>query len=311
MTNIVDYFSYYDGTCKELLKLRVNLLNDYVDHFVICESNKTHSGIPIEYKLKERIKEYRLPADKITVIELDIPDAENLIVEDIDYFNSGINSSNINSVKARARERLQRDALIYTLNQFESETLFIVGDCDEIINPLCIKFIADIASNTNNAIIKIPLVYLEGRADLRVYNNITGEPKPWDLSLFICKKKHLLMTRPINIRCNHKTPYPVVYCTQDDKVIQDLGWHFSWMGGPAKRTVKRDAFCHYEDSLPYLKTKSYNNEMTKKLLSQDIVEGSIAPSLESDSVMKLYDIYNLPPLVLYDIEIRNFLFGAN
>jgi len=48
MKKIIDFFPYFDPTGKEILELRINMLKDYVDEFIICESNKTQSGIPKE-----------------------------------------------------------------------------------------------------------------------------------------------------------------------------------------------------------------------------------------------------------------------
>ena len=74
MKKIVDFFPYFDPTGKEILELRINMLKDYVDEFIICESNKTQSGIPIEYNLRKRIKELNLPEEKIKIIDLNIPE---------------------------------------------------------------------------------------------------------------------------------------------------------------------------------------------------------------------------------------------
>ena len=41
---IFDCFSYWDEDL--LLKLRLNILNDYVDYFVIVEGNKTWQNNP-------------------------------------------------------------------------------------------------------------------------------------------------------------------------------------------------------------------------------------------------------------------------
>jgi beta-1,4-mannosyl-glycoprotein beta-1,4-N-acetylglucosaminyltransferase len=68
--NVVDCFSYFNE--KELLELRINLLKDHVDKFVITDANYTHSGILKEYTLKKTIKELGLPEDKIEVIEVDL-----------------------------------------------------------------------------------------------------------------------------------------------------------------------------------------------------------------------------------------------
>ena len=39
---IYDCFQYFNE--DHIVDLRLNILNKYVDYFVICESNKTHQG---------------------------------------------------------------------------------------------------------------------------------------------------------------------------------------------------------------------------------------------------------------------------
>ena len=39
---IYDYFQYFDE--DHIVDLRLNILNKYVDYFVICESTRTHQG---------------------------------------------------------------------------------------------------------------------------------------------------------------------------------------------------------------------------------------------------------------------------
>ena len=75
--SIIDYFPFFNE--KELLELRVNLLKDYVDKFIISEANKTHSGNPKKFICKDLIKELKLPVEKIQVIEVDIPE-DNIIM---------------------------------------------------------------------------------------------------------------------------------------------------------------------------------------------------------------------------------------
>ena len=50
---VIDVFPFFAPYNEELLYLRVNLLKDHVDHFIIVESNKTHSGLPVERKFEE------------------------------------------------------------------------------------------------------------------------------------------------------------------------------------------------------------------------------------------------------------------
>ena len=132
MHNIVDCFIYFNE--KELLELRVNLLKDYVDKFIIVDGNYTFSGIPKEFTCKKVIKELQLPEDIIEVIEVD------LSLENLDPA-SDYEKQWVPDAKHASREKTQRDAISRCLktNNFDQDTVFIIGDCDEIINPKYIQ----------------------------------------------------------------------------------------------------------------------------------------------------------------------------
>ena len=68
---IIDCFPYFKE--KELLELRINLLYDKVDRFIICEGNYTQSGIPKQYSCKKTLRELGINSDKIIVIEVNLP----------------------------------------------------------------------------------------------------------------------------------------------------------------------------------------------------------------------------------------------
>ena len=50
MTKVYDCFSYWDEDL--LLDLRLNILNDHVDYFVIVEGNKTWQNNPKKLKIR-------------------------------------------------------------------------------------------------------------------------------------------------------------------------------------------------------------------------------------------------------------------
>ena len=299
MHNIVDYFPYFDPIDKEKLELRINLLKEYVDTFVICEGNKTHSGLPVNHNLKNTINNLNLPTDQINIIELIIPEDDALEVLDIDRYNCyESNDSNINAVKARARDRLIKDGLLSVIDNFSDDTVFIVSDSDEMINPKHLRFFADLVRQHPTRLIKVPLVHLEGRADLRVYNKDTNTPKPWDCSMFMCTKQHLKNASPTNMRSNVFNPYEIAYAMQDGYRIEDVGWHFSWMGNKESRVIKRKSFAHYDDTLSYLVGNDYKNETIVNLIELEPTEGSIACSGDSNSILKKYPIDKLPDEIL-------------
>ena len=306
---IVDYFPYFDPTGKEILELRYNLLKDKVDKFVICESNKTQSGIPIEYGLEKTLEDLQIPKDKIEIVKLDIPDDINLTIEEIDYLNCYENNrEKIDCVRAKTRERMQKDAILHVLDKFPEETVFIVSDQDEIINPDYLDYIVSMVQKHTDVLIKIPLVHLQGRADLRIHSLLDGQPCDWSGGMFICMKSHLKNATPCQIRGNIGNPYRVAYLTQDSKRIEDLGWHFSWMGDANIRKIKQKSFSHYRDTFSYLDNKSYDSdEMFKFIEECQIKEGERPPGGNIDIVLKSYPLSSLPQL-LFDLpRVKNFL----
>jgi tetratricopeptide (TPR) repeat protein len=305
---IVDYFTFFSPTGKEMLKLRINMLKNYVDEFVICESNKTQSGIPIQYELKNILKELNFSEYNIRIIELDIPENEKLSIEEIDKHNCyDNNSTNLDSVRARTRERMQKDALLSVLDDYSDDTVFIHSDIDEIISPNIIEYISETARNSVDVVIRVPLVHLEGRCDLRVFIKDTNQPKEWT-GMFVTTKKHLTNATPTQIRSNVFNPYPIVFLSENGNIIQDLGWHFSWMGKSDVREIKCKAFTHYDDNFEYLTASKYSsNEMIKFQRDIKLEEGQISPSGDKNTILKNYPVSNLPKEIFMFDDIKEFL----
>lgn len=236
---IIDVFPYFNE--KELMELRVNVLKDYVDQFIIIEANQTHSGIPKEYTAMKTIEKLNLPKDKIIVLEVDY--SKNIEVDEIDTINSQLSQSP-KEVLAWSRERIQRDAIVTAIENFSDDAVFILSDCDEIINPKNIQYVANMAKKFPNNVIKVPLTLLEGRADQQVCD-AEGNPVPWAEGMMICLKEHLRYSTPTKIKSEKMTPYSIVYLTENNKMVTDLGWHFTWMGDEERKKKKAESFIHY------------------------------------------------------------------
>jgi len=304
---IIDFFPYFDGTGKELLQLRISILKDYVDKFVICESNKTHSGIPIQYNLEQRINEYNLPSEKIEVIKLDIPEESELPVELIDIFNCYEDNKNKTSIRARTRERLQKDSLLKVLDKYNNNTLFLVSDSDEIIDPKHLKWLANTVLAHQDVIIKVPLVHLEGRANLRVYKTTTGNPKLWDGGMFMATKDQLLKASPTKIRSNVHNPFPIHYLHHEGTRVEDMGWHFSWMGRKEHRDLKRKSFTHYNDTFANILGQNYSGISMDNFHIEEPAVGRLSPSGELDTVLREYSEDLLPPQIFINTTVKEYL----
>ena len=107
---IFDCFSYLDEDL--LLEIRLNILNDYVDYFVIVEGDKTWQN---NYKkLKFDINKFPKFRDKIIYVPVtDMPDGDDPYL----------------------RENFQRNCILRGLKKSSDEDLIIISDLDEIPNP--------------------------------------------------------------------------------------------------------------------------------------------------------------------------------
>ena len=115
---IYDCFSYWDEDL--LLDLRLNILNKFVDYFVIVEGNKTWQNNP--KKLKFDIKNFNNFKNKIIYVPVtDLPDGEDPYL----------------------RENYQRNAIVNGLSNANDNDLIIISDLDEIPNPKSIKNFRD------------------------------------------------------------------------------------------------------------------------------------------------------------------------
>ena len=313
---IVDFFPFFAPYGEETLKLRYEVLKDHVDYFVISESNKTHAGHKVERQFPEIAGRLEMDPNKIIYIAHDIPDDDKLEILPIDIQNTYGNRDKIESQRARARERLQKDALLKVLDTFDDDTVFIHGDADEIIRPDGIPYLSRVCRENQEIIIKVPLVYLEGRADLRLYHRDSNTPVQWSGAMFLATKAQLKRATPAQIRSNVNNQFPIHYITENGAAIQDLGWHFSWMGGPEKRALKSQVWAHYNDSFEWLggnetdsikEIKSYRDETYVTFLTEnEMKEGSTPPSGNKNHVLKKYSISWLPKEILESEYLKNY-----
>ena len=315
MSLLVDYFPYFAPYGDELLELRVNLLQDSVDYFVIAESNKTHSGSTVPWHFETAADMLSLPMHKIIYIRHEIPDDDDLEIQDIDRYNTYPNQWHsqqhlLDCQRARTRERLQKDALQLVLDQFPDDTVFVHSDYDEIINPReNLQYLANCARQRPDRIYKIPLVLLEARADLRVHDKNTGAPVPWDRSMFLATKKQLKSLTPTQIRSENHMPLELHHITENGRRVEDLGWHFSWMGGAAKRKIKTQSYAHYSDSFAWTQHLFSSFQDPRYHAWNDryqFDENGMAPGGNQDHVLRPYAWDKLPDVMTKNPRLRKF-----
>ena len=230
---IYDCFQYYNE--DHMVDIRLNILNEYVDHFVICESTKTHQGK--NKKINFDIKKFSKFKDKIKFIVADYK-------EEVKFEKHTGGESPI--------EQHQRNALIEGLKNACSEDLLILSDSDEIPDltklPKIDKKKKYIAFSQKEFMYKLNLQNLDE-------NNWIGSK--------ITKVKNLKSMQELrNLKFKK---YPIWRIDKFNQQIIKGGWHFSFLQTPEQILNKIKSFSHGEfnnDNLNIeeIERKIINNE---------------------------------------------------
>lgn len=243
---IFDVFLFFNEL--DLLELRLNTLNDLVDHFVITEACVTFSGRkkPLYYhENKERFKPFH---GKIihNVIENTPDDFTNFLPANpyyTDRFTSYPHKSNgVPLCKLSLdfqREVFQKDSIINGLiDVANKEDLIIVSDLDEIPDPDAVRQVINSFEPGQ--------IYNFCQKWYMYYVNVLC-PNEW-FGTRICNYEYL-NGKSIDLLRHHLESRS----QQPDPVIENGGWHFSFLGGPQKVKEKLMAY-------------SYQGRRTKLLL---------------------------------------------
>lgn len=254
---VIDSFTFFNEF--DMLKLRLNYLNDIVDHFIISESNYTHSGKPKPYYLDEVWNE--IPEDirkKITRLKYE-PDLSQITlpdsVEKCDFDNGNWKL-----------EREQRDLITKNLFSFSLNDLFMVSDVDEIPRKEVIK-------NFMGARFDEDFCYV-AQCEMFNYNFYTYCHNHWAGTVFT-SVRNALQKGCDYFRSKRFELFPV----------QNGGWHFTYFGDVEQIKHKLDSFAHQE----------YNKETYKN--DQNILD-SIKNKKDlfnrEGPEFQEYNFYNLP-----------------
>ena len=126
---IYDCFMFFDE--EMLLDLRLNIMDKYVDKFVITEATYTHSGRP--KKLVFDINKFSKFKDNIIyiVVDKEPPDLFKIYENDKDDKDTRGQKLILNGYK---RDNYQRQMAKKILDKADSSDWIIINDIDEIPN---------------------------------------------------------------------------------------------------------------------------------------------------------------------------------
>lgn len=278
---LFDCFLYFDE--RELLELRINILKDIVDGFIITDGNRTFKGDPKPFTCVETLKELGISDENIQVLHVELPSKEDI-------------------ANPWAREYAQRDALGVGMRMCPSDSVFFFSDVDEIPRPKALLEAVELAKADPKRCVRLSMPMFYGRGDLRVRDpqgDGTKAPDNWTCGTIVLHE-HLEQT-PSQIRMN-----------PNDIVVGncDAGWHFSWMGDKERMKRKVTSFSHCYDDVPNAVAPCNSEDMLNHLENYKAQAGGTDPLGRTDHILEPYPHELLPPELFKLDRVRNYLLPA-
>ena len=267
---IYDCFSYLDEDL--LLDIRLNILNDYVDYFIIVEGSKTWQNNPKKFRFD--LNKFNKFKKKIIYIPVeDLPDGPDPYL----------------------RENFQRNCILRGLKNSNDNDLVIISDLDEIPNPSQIKLFN---SKLKYAAFKQRHFYYKF--------NLQSEKNPFWIGSRICVKKFLKSPQWLRQLKFKKRPFWRIDKIRLNNIIENGGWHFCNLKSPEELLYKYQNLCETKDPIHFkeeIDPKHLNiEEIKKKIISSKDIIG------RNDSFRKVNFDSTFPDYIIKNqLKYKNFI----
>jgi beta-1,4-mannosyl-glycoprotein beta-1,4-N-acetylglucosaminyltransferase len=287
---IFDCFMYFDE--DEVLDVRLNFLDKYVDYFVIVESGYNHKGEKRDPQFD--LSKFKKFKDKIIyILKNEIPEGIEKIKDD-DNENEQYRKSIYNAWK---RENLQRNRILEGLTDANPNDWIIISDLDEIPNLEKINF-----NNINQKLIFFNQLMMYYKFNLKLDNFI------W-IGSRACKFKDLVSPqwlRDIKSKKFYWWRVDILFSKKkynNIKFVDDGGWHFSYLKTPDKIEKKLKSYLHHID---YDKNPLGVNKITKIIKDKKTIYNLKVDQKENkfdakNDLVKI-DINKLPKYIIDNLD---------
>ena len=257
---IFDCFQYFNE--DHIADLRFNILDEFVNKFVIVESTVDHQGRP--KKLHFDIDKYKKFKNKIKYIVVD--DTPENIKQPHEGGESLV-------------EQHQRNSIMRGLKDADDNDLVILSDVDEIPN---LKKLNEYNRNKYAVFSQKMFMYKLNFFNLKE-NNWHGSK--------ICLKKNFKSPQWLRDLKFKNYPFWRIDKKRNLQIIKNGGWHFAYLQTPENISKKIQSFAHGE----FNKANIINEENIKSKIKkgQDILErGHNLKKVEIDSSFPKYILQN-------------------
>ncbi len=287
---IFDCFMYFDE--EVVLDLRLNMLNDYVDYFIIVESTFTHRGD--KRKLRFNLEKFKKFEKKIVYLVYDESPSN---IEEVLSDDNHDEKSRKYILNAVYRENGQRDFLINGLQNADSEDLILVSDVDEIPN----------LENFNQRNIKNKIILF--KQDMFYYKFNLKLPNLIWTGTKACKKKVLQSPQWLRNIKDRKYPFyrlDTIFSKKkyiNIEFINNGGWHFSNIKTASEIEHKLKSYLHHRefDENP-MSENEINKIIENKQAIYDLKVDKRINKIGDGSKLENYSLDKLPKFLQNNIE---------
>ena len=265
---IYDCFTYFNDDL--MTDLRLNTLDRYVDKFIIIEATTDHAGNKKE--LNFNLENFREFKKKIRyIIVNDLPENTKPF-----YFNRRMWHQNM------VREEYQRNQILRGIGDAADDDLIIISDNDEIPNLKNIKRY------------KFKKFAVFNQRFFRYKFNLLSEAQtPYQGSRIIRKKYLRGKITPQWLRHQYTKrikPWQIHRFFTNPFIIEDGGWHFSFMLSPDRISLKMKAYGHGELNTQKFTDVKYINQRISNHM--DVFSETKLKKVEIDDTFPDYFVKN-------------------
>jgi len=288
--NIFDCFMYFDE--EQILELRLNVLDEKVDFFVIVESIYNHRGDKRDL-LFNKNKFLKFSKKIIYLVSEQIPKNVELINESDDKKEKDRKYI----MNAIYRENAQRNLISKGIKNAGKDDLIMISDVDEIpkLESLDLKSIKD-----EIFIFKQHMFHYK-------YNLVLPNFK-WTGTKAI-KKKNLISPQWLRNIKDKKYPYyriDTIFSKKkytNLKIINDGGWHFTNIKTPKMIRHKFKSYLHhFEFDQTNLVESDIENFIKKKQAIYNLKVDKRGNKVGNGETLNNFDIKKLPIYIQYNLE---------
>jgi len=293
---IFDCFMYFDE--EQVLDLRLNVLYQNVDYFVIVESTYNHKGE--KRNLLFNSKKFEKFSDKIIYLVYDkIPQ----LVKPIKETDNEKEKDGKYIMNALYRENAQRDFILEGLKSAKKDDLILISDVDEIPK----------LSSVNLNQIKNEIILF--KQDMFYYKyNLSLPNFKWTGTKAV-KRKNLVSPQWLRNVKDRKYPFYRVDTFFSDKkyiniqIINDGGWHFSNIKSPEMIEHKLRSYLHHREfDQVSLSIKEINELVKKKQAIYDLRVDKRVNKVGNGVILENFEMKKLPNHINNNIDkYKNWL----